>query len=155
MKRRVPELGRDGGYGPGRGSFRKKVPEVGKIQGVFSSTQRHLKLEKPLRKMAHMIKKKGSTRVSVQFSPVTQSCPTLGNPIDCSTPALPVHRQIPQPTQTHVHRVSDATQPSHPLLSPSAPAFNPSQHQGLFQRVGSSHQVAKVLEFQFQHLSFQ
>ena len=66
----------------------------------------------------------------------------------CSTPSFPVHHQLPELTQTHVHRVSDAIQPSHPLLSSSPPAFNLPQHQGLFQRVSSSHQVAKVLEFQ-------
>ena len=69
----------------------------------------------------------------VQFSSVTQSCLTLCNPIDSSTPGLPVHHQLPEPTQTHVHCVSDAIQPSHPPLSPSPPAFNLSQHQGLFQ----------------------
>ena len=72
-----------------------------------------------------------------------------------NTPGLPVHHQLPEITQTHVHRVSDAIQPSHPLLSPSPPAPNPSQHQSLFQRVNSSHEVAKVLEFQLQHQSFQ
>ena len=70
---------------------------------------------------------------SVQFSSVTQLCLTLGNPMNCSTPGLPVHHQLPEFTQTHVHRVSDAIQPSHPLSSPSPPALNPSQHQGLFQ----------------------
>jgi len=70
---------------------------------------------------------------SVQFSSVTQSCPTLCNPMNCSTPGLPVHHQLPEFTQTHVHRVSDAIQPSHPLSSPSPPAPNPSQHQSLFQ----------------------
>ena len=70
---------------------------------------------------------------SVQFSSVTQSCPTLCDPMNCSTPGLPVHHQLPELTQTHVHRVSDAIQPSHPLLSPSPPAPNPSQHQSLFQ----------------------
>ena len=69
---------------------------------------------------------------SVQFSSVTQSCPTLSNPMNCSTPGLPVHHLLPELTQTHVHRVSDAIQPSHPLSSPSPPAPNPSQHQGLF-----------------------
>ena len=69
---------------------------------------------------------------SVQFSSVAQSCPTLCDPMDCSTPGLPVHRQLLEFTQTHVHRVSDASQPSHPLSSPSPPAFNLSQHQGLF-----------------------
>ena len=70
---------------------------------------------------------------SVQFSSVTQSCPTLCNPMDCSMPGLPVHHQLPELTQTHVHRVGDAIQPSHPLTSPSSPALNLSQHQGLFK----------------------
>ena len=70
---------------------------------------------------------------SVQFSSVTQSCPTLCNPMNHSTPGLPVHRQLPEFAQTHVHRVSDAIQLSHPVLSPSPPAPNPSQHQSLFQ----------------------
>ena len=76
-------------------------------------------------------------------------------PMNCSTPGLPVHHQLPEFTKTHVHRVSDAIQPSHPLSSPSPPAPNPSQHQGLFQWLNSSHEVAKVLEFQLQHQSFQ
>ena len=83
---------------------------------------------------------------SVQFSP--QSCPTLCDPMNRGTPGLPVHHQLPEFTQTHVHRVGDAIQPSHPLSSPSSPAPNPSQHQSLFQWVNSSHEVAKVLEFQ-------
>ena len=83
-----------------------------------------------------------------QFSSVTQLCPTLFDPMNRSTPGLPVHHQLPEFTQTHVHRVSDTIQPSHPLSSPSPPALNPSQHQGLFQWVYSSHEVAKVLEFQ-------
>ena len=85
---------------------------------------------------------------SVQFSSVTQSCPTLCNPMNCSMPGLPVHHQLPEFTQTHVVWVGDAIQPSHPLLFPSPPAPNPSQHQSLFQWVNSLHQVAKVLEFQ-------
>ena len=89
------------------------------------------------------------------FSSVTQLCPTLCNPMNPSTPGLPVHNQLQESTQTHVHWVSDAIQPSHPLLSPSSPAFNLSQHQGLFQRVSSSYQVAKVLGFQLQHQSSQ
>ena len=84
-----------------------------------------------------------------------QSCPILCDPMDCSTPGLPVQHQLLEFTQTHVHWVSDAIQPSHPLLSPFPPAFNLSQHQGLLQWVSSSHQVAKVLEFQLQHQSFQ
>ena len=91
----------------------------------------------------------------VQFSSVTQSCPTFCDPMNCSTPGLPVHHQLPESTQTHVHCVCDAIQPSHPLSSPSPPALNLSQHQGLFQGVNSSHQVAKILEFQLQHQSLQ
>ena len=92
--------------------------------------------------------------MTVQFSLVAQSCLTLCDPMNHSTPGLPVHHQLPEFTQTHVHRVGDAIQPSHPLSSPSPPALNLSQGQGLFQRVSSSHQVAKVLEFQLQHQSF-
>ena len=91
---------------------------------------------------------------SVQFSSVAQSCPTPCHPMNCSMPGLSVHHQLPESTQTHVHCVGDAIQPSHPLL-PSSSAFNLSQHQGPFQWVSSSHQVAKVLEFQLQHQSFQ
>ena len=90
----------------------------------------------------------------VQFSSVAQSCPTLPNPMNCSIPGLPIHHQLPESTQTHVHWVGDAIQPSYPLSSPSPPALNLSQHQGLFRWVSSSHQVAKVLEFQLQHKSF-
>ena len=74
---------------------------------------------------------------SIQFSSVAQSCLTLYYPMDCSTPGLPVHHQLPELTQTNVHWVSDAIQPSHPLSSPSPPAPNPSQHQGLFKWVSS------------------
>ena len=74
---------------------------------------------------------------SVQFSSATQSCPTLCDPMNCSTPSLPVHHQLLESTQTHVHRVGDATQPSHPLSSPS-PALNLSHHQGLFASGGRS-----------------
>ena len=84
---------------------------------------------------------------SCQFSSVPQSCLTLYNPMDCSTPGLPVHHQLPEFTQTHVLWVSDAIQPSHRLSSPSPPSFDLSQHQSLFKWVSSSHQVAKVLEF--------
>ena len=93
--------------------------------------------------------------LSVQFSSVTQSCPTLCDPMNHSTPGLPVHHQLLEFTQTHVHQVGDAIQPSHPLSPPSPPALNLSQHWSLFQRVSSLHQVAKVLEFQLQHQSFQ
>ena len=94
-------------------------------------------------------------RTSVQFSSVAQSCPTLRDPMNRRTSGLPVHHQLPDFTQTHVHRIGDAIQPSHPLSSPSSPAPNPSQHQSLFQWVNSSHEVAKVLEFQLQHHSLQ
>ena len=82
---------------------------------------------------------------------VTQSCPTVCKPMDCSTPDFPVLHHLAELAQTHVHRVGDAIQPSHLLSSPSPPALNLSQHQGLFQWVGSLHQVAKVLELQFQN----
>ena len=90
-----------------------------------------------------------------QFSSVAQPCPTLYDSMDCSTSSFPVHHQLPGLAQTHVHRVSDAIQPSHPLSSPSLPTFNLCQSQGLFQKVSSMHQVVKVLEFQLQHQSFQ
>ena len=80
-----------------------------------------------------------------EFSSVAQSCLILHDPLDCSTPDLPVHLQLPEVTQTHVHWVGDAIQPSHPLSSPSPPTFSLSQHKGLFQWVSFSHQVAKVL----------
>ena len=92
---------------------------------------------------------------SLQFSSVTQSCPTLCDLKNRSTLGFPVHHQLPEFTQTHVHRVSDAMQPAHPLSSPSPPALNPSQHQRLFQWVNSLHEMGKVLEFQPQHQSFQ
>ena len=101
-------------------------------------------------------KESGMTeQLSNTVSSVTQLCPTLWGPMNCSTPGLPVHHQLQEFTQTHVHWVSDAIQPSNPLSSPSPPALNLSQHQGLFKCVSSSHQVAKVLEFQLQHQSFQ
>ena len=103
------------------------------------------KISKDVGKWAH----------SFQFSSVTQSCLTLCDPMNRSTPGLPVHHQLLEFTQTHVHWVSDTIQLSHPLSSPSPPALNLSQHQGLFKWVSSSHQVAKLLEFHLQHQSFQ
>ena len=91
----------------------------------------------------------------IQFSSVAQLCLTLCDPMNRSTPGLPAHHQLLGFTQSHVHWVGDAIQPSHPLLSPSPPAPSPSQHQGLFQWVNSSHEVAKIVEFQPQHQSFQ
>ena len=95
------------------------------------------------------------TFLLLDISSVPQSCLTLCNPMYCSTPGFLVHHRLPELTQTHVHRVSDAIQSSHPLSSHSPPTFNLSQHQGLLKWVSSSYQVAKVLEFQLQHQSFQ
>ena len=86
--------------------------------------------------------------ISDQIRSGAQLCLTLCDPMNHSTPGIPVHHQLPEFTQSHVHRVSDAIQPSHPLSSPSPPAPNPSKHQSLFQLVNSLHEVAKVLEFQ-------
>ena len=85
----------------------------------------------------------------VQFSSVAQSCPTLCDPMNHSTPGLPVHHHLPKFTQTHVHQVGDAIQPSHPQSSPSPPAPNPSQHQGLFQCVSSGIRWPKYRSFSF------
>ena len=93
--------------------------------------------------------------IVLQFSSVAQSCLTLCDPMNGSMPGLPVHHHLSEFTKTHVHWVRDAIQPSHPRSSPSLPAPNPSQHQSLFQWVNSSHEVAKVLELQLRHHSFQ
>ena len=114
----------------------------------------------------YKLKARGPRYVSEQLDSLTHICLSfssvqslshvrLCNRMNRSTPGLPVHQQLPESTQTHVHWVGDAIQPSHPLSSPSPPAPNLSQHQGLFQWVNSSHQVAKVLEFQLQYYFFQ
>ena len=103
---------------------------------LLSSREEDIKKSRPLGNLQPEI-----CISSVQFSSVAQSCPTLCDPMNCSTPGLPVHHQLPEFAQTHVHRGSDAIQPSHPLSSPSPPVPNPSQHQGLFQRVNSSYEV--------------
>ena len=95
------------------------------------------------------------TRSTIQFSSVTQSCLTLCDPMDCNIAGFPVHHQLSELAQTHVHWVGDVIQPSHPMSSPSPPAFNLSQHQGLFKWVSSSHQVANVLDLQLQYQPFQ
>ena len=95
-----------------------------------------------------------SLSLSVPFGSVSQSCLILWDPMDCSTPGFPVHHQLPELTQTHVNRVSDAIQPSHPLSAPSPTTLNLAQHQGLFQWVSFLHQ-SKGLEFHLQHQSFQ
>ena len=103
-----------------------------------------------------LIRETISKILPLQFSSVQSlSRAQLCDPMDCSMPGFPVHHQLPELTQTHVHWFGDGIQPSHPLSSPSPPTLNLSQHQGLFKRVSSSHQVAKVLEFQLQHQSFQ
>ena len=128
------------------------------LQQAFSSIQIkimsicHRKSSSKSRKNCHQSPHK---QKPFHFSSVAQSCLTFCHPVDCSTPDFPVHHQLTDPTQTHVHRIGDAIQPSHPLSSPSPPIFNLSQHQGLFKWVGSSHQVAKVLEFQLLYQSFQ
>ena len=91
-----------------------------------------------------------SFKYSLQFSSIAQLGPTLWDSMDCSMPGFPLHQKFPGLTQIHVNRVSDAIQPPHPLSSPFLPAFNLSQHQGLFKWVSSSHQVAKILEFPVQ-----
>ena len=118
----------------------------------------HLTLSSPLPVSISLFFMSVSSFSSVQFSSVAQSCPTLCDPMNRSTPGLPVHHQLPEFTQTHVHQFSNAIQPSHPLSSlspPATPPPHPSQHQGLFQWINSSHEVAKVLEFQLQQRSFQ
>ena len=107
---------------------------------------RDMKWANTIRKMALI-----DLLYTVQFSSVAQLCLTLWDPMDRSTPGLPVHHQLPDFTQTHVHWIGEAIQPSHLLLSPFPPSFNLSQHHGLFQWVSSLHQVAKILELQLQH----
>ena len=102
-----------------------------------------------IRNMENQDLKKFYMLVQVQFSSVAQSCPTLCDPMNRSMTGLPVHHQLPESTQTHVHWVGDTIQPSHPLSSPYPPALNLSHNQSLFKWVSSSHQVAKVLEFQW------
>ena len=122
------------------------IPRPGKSPGGgHDNPLQYSCLENPMDRRAWWATINGITRIShdlaarpsttntvFQFSSVTQLCPTLCNPVDCSTPGFPVHHQLPELAQTHVHRVSDTMQPSHPLSSPSPPAFNLSQHQGLF-----------------------
>ena len=144
----------------------KKRRKAGKMKGEEGSSKRNCHLMR-ITKIYLPKKISNSTFISIrppmkegilqailQFSSVTQSCPTLW-PHGCSMPGLPVHHQLPEFTQTHAHWVGDAIQLSHPLLSPSTPAFNLSQHQGFFKWVSSLHQVIKVLAFQLQHQSFQ
>ena len=133
-------------------TFVEHWPYLRKYTGPWvrhATQETHSQKKKSLTKVLQNISKSNN-----QFSSVAQSCTTLCSPMDCSMPGFPIHHQLPELAQTHVHPVGDAIQPSHPLSSPS-PAFNLSQHQGLFQWVRSLHQVAKLLEFLLQHQSFQ
>ena len=115
--------------------------------GIYLLSKNSVSLYIIPEEIPHVQGQRRSPSKTVQFSWVTQSCLTLCDPMNRSMPGLPVHHQLPEFTQTHVHWVSDAIPPSHPLSSPFPPALNLSQHQGLFQWVSSSHQVAKVLEY--------
>ena len=130
-----------------------ELPPLTRYDPVSKGTGYHL----PLESLSILRKENRARRIWLpDHSSVAQSCPTPCDPMDCSTPGFPVHHQLLELTQTHVHRVSDAIQPSYPLSSPSLPTFNLPKHQGFFFKwVSSSHQVAKVLEFQLQHKSFQ
>ena len=128
-----------------------EITETSKNETILKSLR-----TKHIYDISQVLKLKQNVLKAIKFShSVSQSCLTLCNPMDYSTPGFPVHHQLLELTQTHIHQVSDTIQPSHPLLSPSPPVFNLSQHQGLFKSVSSSHEVAKVLEFQLQHQSFQ
>ena len=131
------------------GAFRKWLGHEGKalMLGLLKEA-----LENSSAMWIDSEKKATCEQAGLEFSSVAQSCPTLCDPMDCS---LPVHYQLPEFTQTHVHWVGDAIKSSHPLSSPSPLALNLSQHRGLFKWVSSSHQVAKVFEFQPQHQPFQ
>ena len=118
-------------------------------------TNRHEQTEQTAEQQLNKHLYEGTKSQSVQFSSIIQSSPTVCDATDCSMPGLPVHDKLLEFTKTHVHWIGDAIKSSHPLSSPSPLTFNYSQHQGLFKWVSSSHQVAKVLEFQLQHQSFQ
>ena len=119
-----------------------------------SSEPRSPALQQVLYQLSHHHVRCQAGWLTVQFTSVAQSCPTLFHPMDCSTPGFLAHHQLSEFTQTHVHWVGDAIQPSHPLSSPSPLAPSPFQHHGLFRWVSCSHQVAKVFQFQLQHQAF-
>ena len=157
----IPGLGRPPGAGNGnpiqysclensmdRGAWQATQSTGPRRVGHDWATKHTDKNPEEFRELNNLPEVTSRTKICNEFSSVTQSCPTLCDPMNHSTPGLPVHHQLPEFTQTHVHQVSDAIQPSHPLPSPSPPAPNPSQHQSLFQWVNSSHEVAKILEFQ-------
>ena len=133
-----------------------QLPEAAGILWLMEPSFLHLHSQHPCISLTILPVTSLSDQIwEVQFSSVTQSCPTLCDPMDCSMPGLPVHHQFPEFIQTHVHWLGDAIQPSHHLSSLSQPTFNLSQHQGLFQWVSPLHQVAKLLKFQLQHQSLQ
>ena len=128
------------------------------LQGIFPTQGLKpglLHCRQILYHLSHQWKWKWKSLSSVQFLSVAQSCPALCDPMNWSTPDLPDHHQFPEFTQTHVHWVGDDIQPSHPLSAPSPHTINLSQHQGLLQWVSSSHEVAKVLQFQLQYQTLQ
>ena len=144
----TPGLRRSSGGGHGN-PLQYSCPENSMDRRTWRTTVRgNLKSWTQLRDWAY-------TQSHHQFSSVAQLCLTLCNPLGHSMPGFPVHHQLPELTHTHVHRVGDTIQPSHPLSSASPSTFNFSQNQGLFKWISSSHQVVKVLEFQLQHQSFQ
>uniref|UniRef100_A0AC11D1J6 Leucine, glutamate and lysine rich 1 n=1 Tax=Ovis aries TaxID=9940 RepID=A0AC11D1J6_SHEEP len=120
-------------------AMEEKVKAMEKEMKFYQgSIEREKRLQEKLQSLSQdfeqcKIDNESKTESSVQFSSIAQSCPTLCDPMNRSTPGLPVHHQLPEFTQTHVHRFCDAIQPSHPLSSPSPPSPNPSQHQSLFQ----------------------
>ena len=137
----------------GCGKPQVRADQLGHRVGIQLHRSERTPPTSPLTKQRKM--QRFQSRKFSSMQSVAQSCPTLCDPMNHSTPGLPVHHQLLEFTPTHVHWVGDAIQPSHPLSSPSPPALNLSQHQGLFHWVSSSHQVAKVLELQLQHQSFQ
>ena len=128
---------------------------IGSIPGQGTRHASQLGQKKKEKKKVAVKSIPPEAELSVQFSSVAQLCPTFCDPMDCSRPGLPVHHQLPEFTQTHVHWVGDTIHPSRPLSSLFPPAFDLSQHQGLFKWVCSSPQMDKVLEFQLQHQSYQ
>ena len=148
---RVQSLGQEKGNGNPLQHSSWRVPwteDTGRLQSLGLQRVWHNWVTNTTSLLLDICSPYMSIRTSVQFNLVAQSCPTLFDPTDFSMPGLPVHHQLLKFTQTHVHKVSDTIQPSHPLSPPSPPTFNVSQHQGLFKV------LAKVLELQLQHQFF-
>ena len=137
------------------GFWRGREPEIKSPTFVGSWRKQRNSRKTSISASLTMLKSLTVWTTPVQFTSVPQSCPILCDPMDCSMPGFPIHHQLLEFTQIHIHWIGDVIQPFHPLSSPSPPAFNLSQNQGVFQWVSSSHQVPKVLEFQLQHQSFQ